>query len=88
MSFPDYKSHANIFINKISIHQIKDETSLYYAAEKYIKAESDFRYKDTVEIGTLLSILRDRGLIKFLGYNYNHAEKYILTEEGKHLFAK
>jgi DNA-binding PadR family transcriptional regulator len=81
-SNPNYQKHAILFFNTIVVDYTKDDTYLYSEAEKYIKNESDFRHKDSLETGTLLSVLKDKGFVKFLGYTLRHTGRYSITDNG------
>lgn len=81
--WPNYQKHSMEFFKTVfKDSALKDETYLFYQAEKYVFKNSDFKYKDFVEAGTLLSVLEEKGYTKFLGYASNHAEKYTLTDDG------
>ncbi|KAA2223039.1 hypothetical protein [Chryseobacterium sediminis] len=85
----DYEKHAEIFFKKIDVESANcNETNLYDSACEYIAKESDFKEKDPVEVGSLLSVLQDKGLIQFKGTikfpNQSGILKYLVTEKGEH----
>ncbi|WP_312900176.1 hypothetical protein [Chryseobacterium taichungense] len=83
----NYEKHAELFFRNINIESVNcNETSLYNYACEYIAKERDFRYKDPVEAGALLSVLQDKGLIEFKGTikfpNKPGILKYLITGKG------
>lgn len=88
MAEPNFKEHAFNFFHDVKLKGIlSDETYLHSEAERYIKSEKDFQYKDPVEVGAMLSVLRDQGLIEFKGTITSTYKsgilKYTVTEKGE-----
>ncbi|WP_143330536.1 hypothetical protein [Chryseobacterium sp. YR221] len=65
-----------------------NETNLYDSALEYVVKESDFKEKDPVEVGSLLSVLQDKGFIQFKGTikfpNKPGILKYLITKKGEY----